>query len=208
MKRLEWFYQQYCADPKLKQKKRREELEQLHFAATSDNTSAAIDVPSEDYQLHDKMEFEHALMEFSLAGSPFDVLDRTKKLEMLFEEGVPGLQDVIESDSKEIVLPVTVKEWKERPQRNGQLFAFIKFATIDGNEFDAPAFSGVWRYISPTSPEPFDHESPQPCRRGSVYIVTFNRDDDDPESLKVGFSGWRHTKKSVKRAWIDIDSLV
>lgn len=214
MKALAEFYLAYSEDPKLKTKKNRAALLELW------RTKMEVDPPS-DFSLFEKIGWEIDLMDFSLAGSPFDILDRRKKLEAIFgDEGIPDVEQAIERaierssdpDAEEeeeyIILPVTVKGWKEKPQKNGQMFAFIKFATESGTEFDAPAFSSVWKYISPNSTEPRDSESPAFCRRGSVYLVTFNRDDEDSDSLKVGFPGWRQTKKSVKKAWVDVDNLV
>ena len=223
-KRLLWFYEKLAADPKLKQKKNQDKLERLWNAMLNEKTWTEInketgepvteEIPAEDFSIAQIMEAEIQLMEFSLAGSPFELDDRQKKLEMLYGEKLPTLEEVLQQEDEEgnlaseVVLPVTVKGWKEKPQRNGQMFAFIKFATPDGAEFDSPAFGGIWKFISPSSTEIRDQDSPPTCRPGGVYIVTFNRDEEDPENLKVGFAGWRQTKKSVKKAFVDIDNLV
>ena len=101
----------------------------------------------------------------------------------------------MESDLDTAMLPVVVKDFKERPQRNGQLFAFIKFATESGLEFEAPAFANVWKHIGPR------------CRRGSVYVVTVSRKEDDMESVSVGKPGWAQSKHSAEEAFIDVDSI-
>jgi DNA polymerase III alpha subunit len=196
IRRLEWFYERYCADPKLKQKKRRDELEQLFFAATINSTNAAIDVPKEDYALHEKVFIENQLMGFSLVGTPFEILDRKKKIDAMFEGISTDYETFLQSEEEVAMLPVCLKEWKEKPQRNGQMFAFMKFMTESGQEFDAPAFGNIWKWIGPKA------------RKGSVYVVTFNRDiDDDPENLKVGKPGWAHSKYSAEQSLINVDEI-
>lgn len=151
---------------------------------------------SDDYALHDFVAFENTLMGFSLTGTPFDILDRRRKIDAMFDGVVMNLEEFYESENESAMLPVVVKEWKEKPQRNGQMFAFVKFATEEGIEFDAPAFGNVWKWISGR------------IKKGSVYVVTFNRSiEDDPENLKVGRSGWAQTQHSVDSAFINVDDI-
>jgi DNA polymerase-3 subunit alpha len=150
----------------------------------------------EDFKLHEKVFLENELMEFSLAGTPFEILDRKKKITAMFDGVVSTMEEFLGGEEEMTMLPVVVKEWKEKPQRNGQMFAFIKFATEDGETFDVPAFANMWKWISPV------------IRKGSVYIATFNRDiDDDPERLKLGRPGWAQSQHSTMQAFINVDDI-
>jgi DNA polymerase-3 subunit alpha len=150
----------------------------------------------EDYKLHEKVFFENHFMGFSLAGSPFEILDRKKKVDAMFDGISTDLQSFLEGEEEVAMLPVVVKEWKEKPQRNGQMFAFVKFATEDGHEFDSPCFANVWKWVRLR------------IRKGSVYVVTFNRKvDEDPESFVVGKPGWAQSQHSSEQAFINVDDI-
>jgi DNA polymerase III alpha subunit len=188
------FYEKICAEPKLKQKKNRKELEQLFWSMTSGSTLCD---PIVDYGLEDKIGFENELMKFSLRGSPFEILDRDKKIEAIRASlsDVTTLDEFTESEDEIARIPVVLKDWKERPQRNGQMFAFMKFAVQSGEEFEAPAFSSVWKYVSKLA------------KKSSVYIATFNRKMDDPAALILGRPGWAQSEKSATQAMINVDSV-
>ncbi len=188
IRKLERIYALYADDKnKLKQKKQRDRW--LQVVAESDSSDLA------DYGLHEKVFFENELLGYSLVGSPFEILERRRKIEFMFEGVVQTHADFIESEESTGVLPVVVKEIKEKPQRNGQMFAFMKFATEEGVEFDSVCFATLWKHIKPRA------------RRGSVYVVTFNRREEDPESLIVGRPGFAHTQHSAADSFIDVDQV-
>lgn len=187
MKEIEKKYEIYSGNPKLKTKKMRDAWLGIWNEPFEE----------EEYKLHEKVFFENTLMGFSAKGSPFEILDRDKKLEAL-AENMMSYKEFLESDVDEVpyaIIPVVVKEFKERPQRNGQMFAFIKFGTPTGEEFESPAFANIWKYIK------------SKIKKGSVYMGTFNRREDDPESLLIGKPGFGHTMNSALGYMIDLDDL-
>lgn len=140
--------------------------------------------------------WEREFLSFNVMYSPFTMNGRDEKVQKFFEAGVITTYDeFVESDEQEGRLAVILKDWRERPQRNGQMMAFLKFGTRDGREFEAPAFSGIWRLVS------------QVLSKGDLYITTFNRKDDDPQRLIIGQSGWAHTRNQCLRYFIKIDDL-
>lgn len=192
-KALMGFYEAYCADPKLKQQKNREKLEGLWWEKTSGTT--LMDPISIDFTMQEKIAIDNELMDFSLAGSPFEVLDRDKKIEACGPV-LSTYEGFIESDEPFAMLPVLVKEFKEKPQRNGQMFAFVKFATLDGNEWDSPCFGNVWKHVRPK------------LQKGNVCLVIFNKKEDEPENLVVGMPGWAQSAKSALKAVTNVDDLL
>jgi len=159
----------------------------------------------EDYELHRKIHFENELFGFSLRGSPFEVLNREKKIEKYLMDAlsVPtdyyfgvDLEDALNSNSEVLVLPVIVKRIFEKPQRNGQMFAFLTFETMEGKEFDAPCFSSIWKYIRGTT-----HVS-------NVYMGWFNRKfGEDSTNLVVGRPGFAHSQASSMKYMHNIDNI-
>lgn len=182
LREVEKKYEAICANPKLRTKKMRDELYRMW-----------AEVPAEpDYGLHEKVFFENELMGFSVRGSPWEILDRDRKLAQLGDQ-VTDYAEFLESDEPVGMFPVVLKDIKERPQRNSQMFAFLKFGTRSGQEFEAPAFATLWKHLS------------KRMKKGSVYIGTFNRRDDDPESLLVGRPGFAHSAHSAEEAMLDLD---
>lgn len=174
-------YELFLSDPKNKNKSMR---------AKYVNEAEKINV--DDYQLHEIVFFENEFMGFSLRGSPFEILDRDKKiLETL--GSVPDYKEFLESEDLIGILPVYVKDFKERPQRNGKMFAFMKFGTMTGDEFEVPCFATMWKHIKPKA------------KKGCVYIATFNRRADDPGSLILGKPGFAHSEYSCAQDFINVD---
>jgi DNA polymerase III alpha subunit len=93
------------------------------------------------------------------------------------------------------MIPVVVKDFKERAQRNKKMMAFVKFADMDGLEFECPAFANIWAHIGPK------------CRRGSVYIGIFNRTVEEPENLIIGRPGWNQSAHSASQSLISVDDI-
>lgn len=154
------------------------------------------DADINDYGLHEKILFENELQGFSLVGSPFEVLGRAEKIEKMFSGVISSYSEFIESDESTAMLPVVIKSWNERPQRNGKMFAFMRFGTPEGLEFEAPAFANIWTHIG------------QKVRKGAVYVATFNRDiDDNPEGLKVGRAGFAHSAYSIDTSFVNVDEI-
>ena len=183
MKQVEEWYTLFLSDPKFKSKKWDEFLQKCR------------QINPEDITLHDKVALENALMGFSVRGSPFEILGRKKKIDAIFGDTTISYQDFVEGTEEVAMIPVVVKDFKERPQRNKKMFAFVKFGTEDGQEFEAPAFANIWTHIGPK------------MRRGSVYIGTFNRKLDEPENLIVGRPGFAQSQHSASQAMINIDEI-
>ena len=187
IKKLEQFYERYLADPKLKTKKKRQDLVVMWGAFQSSELK--------DYEPHEKVFLENSLIGFSTRGSPFEILDREKKVEALFAGVVSEFKEFVEGELEVAMLPVVLKDVRERAQRNGQMMAFLKFGTSTGEEFDAPCFSSIWKWIAPK------------MKKGSVYVATFNRKFDDPQNLVVGKPGFAHSQHSAVGYMINVDEI-
>lgn len=183
MRMVEQWSAEYSSDGKYRGKKWPEFVEKCK------------EIKPEDYPLHDKVALENALMGFSVRGSPFEILDRKKKIEAVFGDTLLTYSEFIESTEELAMLPVVVKDFKERAQRNGKMFAFLKFGTDTGEEFEAPCFANIWQHIGAR------------MRRGSVYIMTFNRKLDEPENLVVGRAGWNQSQHSASQSAINVDDI-
>jgi DNA polymerase-3 subunit alpha len=183
MRKVETAYQLYISDAKFGTK-RWDEFVAAYRASTMD-----------DYSLADRVAFENALLGFSLRGSPFEILDRAEKIDKMFDGVAITYREFLESEEEVGMFPVVVKEFKERAQKNGQMMAFVKFGVSTGEEFEAPAFSGVWKWVGPK------------MRKGSVYIGTFNRKLDEPERLIIGKPGWGHSQHSASQYMINVDEI-
>ncbi len=144
------------------------------------------------------MERERELLGFNLRGTPFSINDRHAKIDRLVDEGLckRGWAEFIEDESETIlVAPFLVKSIKERPQKNGKLFAFLRLTDRDGLEFEAPAFANVWEHVRTG------------VRAGDVYVMIVHRREDDPGSFVVGRPGWAQSAKSAAQAFIPVDEL-
>lgn len=183
MKQLEQWYELFQTDGKFKSKKWNEYVEKCS------------QLKPDDYEMHDKVALENALMGFSTRGSPFEILERRKKIDAVFDGVTTTYREFVESTEEIAMIPVVVKDFKERPQRNKKMFAFVKFGTDDGQEFEAPAFANIWTHIG------------SKMRKGSVYIATFNRKLDEPENLVVGRPGFAQSQHSALQAMINVDEI-
>ena len=153
-------------------------------------------LPPPDIGLIHKIDFENELLGFTLRGTPFEVLDRQEKLVGLFGGHVPTYKELIESEDEVIDIPVFLKDFKARNQRNGQEMAFLKFTTAQDEEFEAPAFSTVWKHLQKI------------IRKGGVYITTFNRKiDQDTTKLVIGKPGFAHSEHSVSGYMTNVDDI-
>jgi DNA polymerase-3 subunit alpha len=144
------------------------------------------------------MEQEREFMGFNLRGTPFSINDRYDKIDRLVTEGLcqSGFKEFVEDETLEVlVAPLLIKSLKERPQKNGKLFAFIRFADRDGMEHEAPAFANIWEHVRTA------------VRPGDVYVVVLHRRKDDPGSFVVGQPGWAHSAKQAATYFIPIDKL-
>lgn len=151
--------------------------------------------PVEDYNDALKVGFEIELMGFTMRGSPFEILNRREKLDALFADVMGTYKEFVEGDAEVAMLPVVVKEFKERAQKNKQMMAFVKFQAETGEEFEAPAFAVVWKHIATR------------IRKGAVYLATFNRKPEDPERLVIGKPGFAQSEHSVKQSFINLDDI-
>lgn len=148
-----------------------------------------------DFTQQEKIDLENELLGFAMAGSMFDVMDRDVKLDRYFGDILTEYNDFIDGENEVAMLPVLLKDFKERPQRNGQMFAFMKFMTRSGAEFEAPAFASTWKLIKPKA------------KKNHVYAVMFNRKAEDPQSLIVGKPGFKQTQSMADESFIDVDDL-
>jgi len=183
---LERRYELWMDNPKLRQKKHADEFERQYFDIADVEPLSVAKV----------VEYENELLGFNLRGTPFKLFDRDKKIEMLSNEGLlMNFNEFVESDENTAVVPVIVKDVRERAQSRGGMMAWIKFADIDGTEFDAPCFATIWRYISKST------------IKGNVYLTTFNRKLDEPRNVLVGKPGWAQSERSAKSAMINVDEV-
>lgn len=151
----------------------------------------------EDFQIHEKMGFEYDLLGFSVAGSPFNILERDRKLNELKQLCDLDYDDFILSDNTDTMFPVVLKEFTEKAQQKGGMMAKMKFGTLNGREFEAPAFSGFWKHLKGKA------------KLGSVYLVSFSRDlGRDRFGLRVGKSNnfW-YTSNQVNSMFVDVDEV-
>lgn len=187
MRELEAKYLLYADDKnKYKQKKMRSE-----WLKVWDSEYSEPEYP--DYM---KVGFENELLGFSSRGSPFEILGRAEKIEALAAGGNIDSYDAFmeEEESTTGRFAVLLKEAKSKPQRNGQLMAWLKFETVEGKEFEAPAFSTIWKHIA--------HKMVP----GMVYIGTFNRKADDPTGLIVGKPGFAQSIHSALGSMVSLDT--
>ena len=185
MKATEIAYEKFCADPKLKSLKRLQERRDIFDR----------ELAFPDYSAVEKINFENEYMGFSLRGSPFDILDRDTKIQALFDGVVLDYREFLESDMEVGMLPVVVKDVRERPQKNGRMFAFLKLAVESGEEFDTVCFNTIWQHISSS------------VKKGCVYVATFNRRPEDPTNLILGKPGFAHSVSSSHGFMINIDNI-
>ena len=144
------------------------------------------------------MERERELLGFNLRGTPFSINGRYDKIDRLVAEGLcsKGWSEFIEDESESVLIaPFLVKSVKERPQKNGKLFAFLRLTDRDGNEYEAPAFANIWEHVRTG------------VRAGDVYIIILHRRDDDPASFVIGRPGWAQSAKSAAQAFLPIDGI-
>ena len=144
------------------------------------------------------MERERELLGFNLRGTPFSINGRYDKIDRLVAEGLcsKGWSEFIENQDEQVLIaPLLVKSIKERPQRNGKAFAFLRLTDRDGNEYEAPAFANIWEHVRAG------------VRAGDVYVMIVHRRDDDPGSFMVGRPGWAQSAKSAAQAFIPIDNI-
>lgn len=152
--------------------------------------------PPLDIELVHKIDFENELLGFTLRGTPFEVLGREEKLFNLFDGNVPTYAQFTEGEDDVAVIPVFLKDFNERQQRNGQMMAFMKFTTAQDEEFEAPAFSGIWKWLQPV------------VKKGTVYLATFNRKhDDDASKLVLGKPGFAHSQNSSIGYMVNVDEI-
>jgi DNA polymerase-3 subunit alpha len=187
MKALEKFYTAYMENPKLKQKKNKEVVDNLFRTTVAENTE-------KDYGLDEKVFFENSLIGFSIRGSPFEILGRKEKLEQM-SDSLVTYKDFVEGEQDLAMIPVVVKEVRERAQRNGQMMAFVKFGVETGEEFDVPCFSSIWKWIGSKT------------RKGFVYLGTFNKPEGDASNLMIGKPGFAHSMNSAMGYLINLDEV-
>jgi DNA polymerase-3 subunit alpha len=166
-----------------------------HRATFEEAALAAVGV-TDDHDVNEKSSWERELLKFNVLHSPFTMNGRDEKVQKFVDAGVVmSFDEFVESDEIEGRIAVVVKDWKERPQKNGQMFAFVKFGTKDGREFEAPAFSAIWGSIKNI------------LVKGDLYIATFNHKEEDPQRLIIGRPGWGHTRTQCLNYFIRIDDL-
>lgn len=180
-------HEAYRSDKKLSLKKNRDLVK-----PTLDKIWGPKDDPIE------VMEKEKEILGFNIRGTPFSINDRYNKIDRLVEAGLCSVNfnEFLEDETQDIlIVPLVIKSIKERPQKNGKLFAFIKFADREGTEIEAPAFANIWEHVRTS------------VRAGDVYITVMHRPDNDTSRLIVGQPGWAHTQKTALTYFIPVDKL-
>lgn len=128
--------------------------------------------------------------------SPFHLNGRDKKIASLVEAGLATtFGDFLESDDEVGVVPAMLKDLKERPQKNRQMFAFLKLLDFDGREVEAPCFAAVWKHVSGA------------LKKGQVYLVTLSKRDDDPSSIVVGTGGFVQSASDSMGYFLRLDDV-
>jgi DNA polymerase-3 subunit alpha len=142
------------------------------------------------------MQMERDLLQFNLRHSPFSMNGRAEKIARFIEAGAAvDYDEFVDSEEEWAYVPAFLKDWRERPQRNKQMFAFMKFGTRDGREFEAPAFSGVWNHVKSV------------VRKNEIYLVALNHKADEPANVVVGQPGWAHSRMDALGFFVRIDDL-
>lgn len=142
------------------------------------------------------MQMELELLQFNLRHSPFSMNGRADKIAQILEAGAAmDYDEFVESDEEWAYVPVFLRDWRERPQRNKQMMSFLKMGTRDGREFEAPAFSGVWNHVKGI------------VGKNEVYLIALNHKSDEPNNLVVGRPGWAHGKMEAVGYFLKIDDL-
>ena len=180
-------HETFRADKKLSHKKNRESTLQ---------TLAAMIGPADDPIA--LMVNERELLGFNLRGTPFSINSRNEKIDRLIDLGLceSGLGEFIVDEEKlSLVAPLLVKSIREKPQKNGKLFAFLKLSDRDGNEVEAPAWANVWEHVR------------SGIREGDAYVIVLHRKADDPGRIVVGKPGWAHTARSAASYFLPVDKL-
>jgi DNA polymerase-3 subunit alpha len=144
------------------------------------------------------MEWERELMGFNLRGTPFSVNGRYDKVDRLVAQGLcqPGLKEFVEDETQQVlVAPLLVKSFRERPQRNGKLFAFVRLVDRDGQEIEAPCFGNIWEHVRSA------------VRQGDVYVMVIHRKTDDPTGYVIGKPGWKHSIQQCASYFLPVDKI-
>lgn len=177
----------FRSDKKLSHKKNRDQARMALEAVPA--------APDDAIQL---MEWERELLGFNLRGTPFSINGRYAKVDRLVDQGLckAGFSEFDADESESVlVAPLLVKQIRERPQRNGKLFAFLSLVDRDGIEHEAPAWGTIWEHVRTG------------VRQGDVYVTVLHRKEDEPTSLVIGKPGWAHTARSAASYFLPIDRL-
>lgn len=180
----------FYGNPKLKQKKNWDELQTLYAEAWGGD-----DDPVE------LIESERELLGFNIRSSAFTINGRDKKTDDLISEGLAiELTDLLNEDGEHYTdevacLVMAVKDIKERPQKNKQMFAFLKLADRNGQEIEVPCFGNIWQHVS------------SKVLKGGVYVFVLHRKEDDPTGFIVGKPGWKHSADNARSYVIPLDLL-
>ncbi len=160
-------------------------------------TFSAIDGGPDDPV--DLMQAERDLLGFNLRGTPFSIRGRSEKVEALASAGLlthATLKLLFEDeDATQAVVPLVLKSFKEKAQKNGKMFAFLSLADRDGTGTESIAFANVWEHVRAS------------VRPGDVYLTTVHRKPDELTSLVVGLPGWKISQSQAMSCLIPIDQL-
>lgn len=177
-------------NPKFKQKKWKDEFDRLY-----PEIRLGKDDPIE------LMQMEKDFLEFNLRNSPFTINGRDRKVEMLIGEGIAiDVRDLLDEDSDHYTdeiacIPFAVKDIRERPQKNGQMFAFLKLTDRHGHEIETPCFGNIWQHVSTS------------IVKGGVYLFVVHRKEDEPSNFVVGKPGWKHGRDDARSYVMPLDEL-
>lgn len=181
---LEKRFELWFENPKYKKEKNREEFEEKYEK-----------IEKKEHPPTRLVDYENELMGFNLRGSPFDLFERMNKIKNIFGSKIPNYNDIINSKENIVVIPVILKNFSEKAQRNGGMMSFMKFEDVDRAIFEAPCFAGIWRFVRSKS------------KKNNVFLVTFNRKLEQPKSLLVGKPGFKHSQNSVDSSFINVDNI-
>ena len=184
LRRAELWY----SDAKVRHVKNREAL---------DSVLGALDAgPDDPVEI---MQAERELLGFNLRGTPFSIKDRERKVDALRTAGLlthATIKELLDDeDSQRAVIPLVVRSLKEKPQKNGRMFAFVSLADRDGQATESVAFNNVWEHVRAT------------VRPGDVYLTTVHRKEGEPGSLVIGLPGWKISPSQAAAMMLPIDSI-
>ena len=172
-------------DPKLRAKKRVGDRERLYREAVAVTG-----------HVEELARTERERLGFNVRWAPFSINRRRERVDRVVADGLAvDYEEFIESAEPWAAVPCVVQDVRERPQRNGKMFAFIRLSSRSGASWESPAFANVWRWVK------------DDVGVGVPYLVVLSRKDDSPRDLVVGLPGFGHTADMCRGYFLPLDEF-